>query len=264
IGVGFYGRVYMGHWQGRTVAVKEIYVGKADQQIEREVHQLSKLQHKNIVTLYGISKHDDKFILLVEHADCGALSNHIHTKSQIFTLAHCFNWAHQLAQGLAYLHGMKPKAIIHRDIKPNNAVLSRMGLSLQICDFGTVVDLTTSMTAEVGTCLYKAPEVFKGGAYNEKCDVHSWAITFWEILARKQPFDTCKTPYAVGFAVRKGKRPSLKYDTIRSDCPEDIISLISACWAPEPSKRFSMEFVANIMNKALTNAGPLRPIDFFH
>ncbi|KAH8243454.1 hypothetical protein KR032_007512, partial [Drosophila birchii] len=281
IGIGFYGRVFKAQWQGKTIALKQIAVGKADKQIEREVTQLSKLEHPNIVRLYGCSNHQHMFHLLVEYADGGSLSTLIHSDYPSYTLAHALNWAHQIAQGLAYLHAMKPKAVIHRDIKPNNAVLSQHALSLKICDFGTVVDLTTSMTAEVGTCLYKAPEVsslysdicrffihksviivqvFKGRKYDEKCDVYSWAITFWEILARKQPFEQCKFPASVSMAVTGGVRPLFNNDMALRDCPEDIINLITACWDPESSRRYSMKFVANMTNEALKDAGPVEPL----
>ncbi|KAH8361769.1 hypothetical protein KR200_009044, partial [Drosophila serrata] len=263
VGMGYYGRVYKSKWRGRTIAVKRISIGRADKHIEREINQLSKLRHENIVTLYGFSMYEDMFHLLEEYADGGSLSTVIHSKIPRYYLANALNWAHQIAQGLAYLHAMKPKAIIHRDIKPSNAILSQQGLSLKICDFGTVVDLTTSMTAEVGTCQYKAPEVFQGRHYDEKCDVHSWAITFWEILARKQPFEKCKTPYAVNLAVTTGDRPLFGDNIVVKPCPEDIINLISACWNPEPNKRYSMKFVGGFMKEALADAGPLARLGYY-
>ncbi|XP_017035070.1 mitogen-activated protein kinase kinase kinase 7 [Drosophila kikkawai] len=260
IGAGFYGRVYKTEWLGRTIAVKVIGVGMESQQIEREVNQLSNLEHENIIRLYGISMHGNMFHLLEEYAEGGALSTLIHSDLPNYTLAHAFNWAHQIAKGLAYLHARTPRAVIHRDIKPNNVVLSQQGLSLKICDFGTVVNLATSMTADVGTCLYKAPEVFQGRKYNEKCDVHSWAITFWEILSRENPFKHCRILNSVVLAVIGGTRPPVS--SIRNDCPEDIINLITACWDSEPSRRYSMRLVANIMNGALTDAGPFEPLNY--
>ncbi|XP_017082700.1 mitogen-activated protein kinase kinase kinase 7 isoform X2 [Drosophila eugracilis] len=162
--------------------------------------------------------------------------------------------------GLAYLHARKPNAVIHRDIKPLNSLIYLKGLRLKICDFGTVVDLSKSMTVDVGTCRYKAPEVLRGRHYNEKCDVHSWAITFWEILSRKTPLEEHRGTYALKLAINGGDRPS--FEDIMPGCPGDIISILSACWNVDPQKRHSMELVTYIMRKFVSEAGPIDPIDF--
>jgi len=126
---------------------------------------------------------------------------------------------------------MQPKAVIHRDIKPLNTLLCEKGLKLKICDFGTVVDLSQSISCNAGTCRYKAPEVrelfdfksnriiinqptgfqkvLQGNKPDEKCDVYSWAITFWEILSRKEPFEQYNTLFELYMAINEGKRLSL-------------------------------------------------------
>lgn len=102
-----------------------------------------------------------------------------------YTHHHAINWALQCARGVAYLHGMKPSAIIHRcvkqkynykgvinllffifvssrDLKPPNLLLMMEGRVLKICDFGTACDMRTQMTNGQGSAAWMAPEVFEG------------------------------------------------------------------------------------------------------
>ncbi|XP_052835402.1 mitogen-activated protein kinase kinase kinase 7 isoform X1 [Drosophila gunungcola] len=263
VGTGSFGSVFVADWRNRVIAVKRIRAGCEDRKIDREINQLARVDHENIIKLYGISKHEDRVYLLMEYVDGGSLFSFLHAQSKpSYSLAHALNWSLQIAQGVAYLHGMRPKAVIHRDIKPHNALLGQRGLSLKICDFGTVVDQTLSMSLETGTVRYIAPEVFKGGRYNEKCDVHSWAITCWEILSRKMPLDKYDgtSAWALKLAINGGERPLL--DDVMKGCPEDLNSLLTVCWDVDPKRRFSMELVAHIMKKFTSEAGPIQPLDY--
>ncbi|KAH8381845.1 hypothetical protein KR009_000632, partial [Drosophila setifemur] len=259
IGSGFFGRVYKAQWRQSQIAVKMIRVGCEDTGITREVNQLSKASHKNIIKLYGVSQHDDLFYLMVEYLEGGSLSSYLHADwKPKYTLAHALNWAWQIAQGVAYLHAMKPKAVIHRDIKPGNVLLGDKGRILKICDFGTVVDITLSMSAS-GTCSYKAPEVFDG-FFTEKCDVHSWAITLWEILSRKVPFAEIDTVYEINLTICGGVRP--KIEDVMNGCPDDIISLMIASWTTDPRGRFSMKLIATILEEFVSKSGPIEPLEY--
>uniref|UniRef100_A0A6P4EMJ2 Mitogen-activated protein kinase kinase kinase 7 n=1 Tax=Drosophila rhopaloa TaxID=1041015 RepID=A0A6P4EMJ2_DRORH len=260
IGSGSFSSVFKADWKNLAIAVKRIRLGYEDNKIDREIIQLSRVSHENLIQFYGVSKHDDRFFLLMEYVDGGSLHNFLYADSQpSYSLAHAFNWSLQIAQGLAYLHAMKPKAVIHRDIKPHNALLGQRGLSLKICDFGTVIDQTLSMS-EAGTSRYLAPEVLNGDRYNEKCDVYSWAFTFWEILSRKMPLDEIDgtNTWNLKMAITGGERPSL--NDVMAGCPEDFVSIIAACWNMDPKLRLSMELVAYIMNKFVIDAGPIQPL----
>ncbi|KAH8357132.1 hypothetical protein KR084_004007, partial [Drosophila pseudotakahashii] len=281
IGSGFYGIVYRAKWRNLEIAVKRILPGREDKKIEREINHLARVNHENIVKLYGRSKHEDSFLLLMEYVDGGSLSSFLHADPKpSYSLAHALNWAHQIAEGVAYLHAMEPK-VIHRDIKPLNALLCQKGLQLKICDFGTVVDLSQSISINAGTARYKAPEVLRGCPINEKCDVHSWAITFWEILSRKVPLDKYNAIFELSMAINAGKQlciisnlsPQSKDNMIYADvrpslpdimagCPEDVVSVITACWDKDPQRRHSMGLVAYIMEKFVREAGPIQPIQY--
>jgi mitogen-activated protein kinase kinase kinase 7 len=84
-----------------------------------------------------------------------------------------------------------------------------------------------------------APEVFESWNYTEKCDVFSWGIILWEVLARKKPFDEIGGPaFRIMWAVHSGQRPPLL-----QNCPQVIENLMTKCWAKDPTERPSMETV---------------------
>ncbi|XP_012493640.1 PREDICTED: mitogen-activated protein kinase kinase kinase 7 [Propithecus coquereli] len=122
-----------------------------------------------------------------------------------YTAAHAMSWCLQCSQGVAYLHSMQPKALIHRDLKPPNLLLVAGGTVLKICDFGTACDIQTHMTNNKGSAAWMAPEVFEGSNYSEKCDVFSWGIILWEVITRRKPFDEIGGPaFRIMWAVHNG------------------------------------------------------------
>ncbi|XP_053877545.1 mitogen-activated protein kinase kinase kinase 7 isoform X5 [Malaclemys terrapin pileata] len=153
------------------------------------------------------------------------------------------SWCLQCSQGVAYLHSMKPKALIHRDLKPPNLLLVAGGTVLKICDFGTACDIQTHMTNNKGSAAWMAPEVFEGSNYSEKCDVFSWGIILWEVITRRKPFDEIGGPaFRIMWAVHNGTRPPLI-----KNLPKPIESLMTRCWSKDPSQRPSMEEIVKIM-----------------
>ncbi|KAH8316049.1 hypothetical protein KR074_010519, partial [Drosophila pseudoananassae] len=259
IGGGSYGQVFKADWRNLRIAVKRLNYGVEAEVIDREINQLSKVRHQNIIELYGVSLHDDLYHLLVEYMDGGSLHSFLHAdRRPSYTWSHSLNWALQMAQGIAHMHAMTPKAVVHRDVKPRNALLGNQGQVLKICDFGTVVDLTISMTVDVGTCRYKAPEVYKEH-YTEKCDVYSWAISVWEILARKEPFLEFDTPFFLKEHVCENGRPNLEDITV--PCSKDLLCLLKACWDMDLKNRFSMDFVVKALKEMVRDAGPMTPLE---
>lgn len=94
----------------------------------------------------------------MEYAEGGSLYNVLHCHPSVsYTASHAMSWARQCAEGVACLHGMRPKPLIHRDLKPPNLLLVDSGRILKICDFGTVADKATQMTNNMGSAAWMAP-----------------------------------------------------------------------------------------------------------
>ncbi|XP_034099882.1 mitogen-activated protein kinase kinase kinase 7 [Drosophila albomicans] len=247
VGHGSYGVVCKAIWRNQLVAVKEFFASAEQKDIEKEVKQLSRVKHPNIIALHGISSYQQATYLIMEYAEGGSLHNFLHGKVKpVYSLAHAMSWARQCAEGVAYLHGMTPKPLIHRDLKPLNLLLTNKGRNLKICDFGTVADKSTMMTNNRGSAAWMAPEVFEGSKYTEKCDIFSWAIVLWEVLSRKQPFKDIDNAYTIQWKIYKGERPPLL-----DNCPKHIEQLMTACWKTAPEDRPSMQYIVGVMNEII-------------
>ncbi|XP_021455921.2 mitogen-activated protein kinase kinase kinase 7 isoform X4 [Oncorhynchus mykiss] len=243
VGRGAFGVVCKAKWKGKDVAIKTIESESERKAFIVELRQLSRVNHPNIVKLYGSC--NNPVCLVMEYAEGGSLYNVLHGAEPLpcYTASHAMSWCLQCSQGVAYLHGMKPKALIHRDLKPPNLLLVAGGTVLKICDFGTACDIQTHMTNNKGSAAWMAPEVFEGSNYSEKCDVFSWGIILWEVITRRKPFDEIGGPaFRIMWAVHNGTRPPL----IKS-LPKPIESLMTRCWSKDPSQRPSMEEIVKIM-----------------
>ncbi|XP_018333081.1 mitogen-activated protein kinase kinase kinase 7 isoform X2 [Agrilus planipennis] len=229
VGEGSFGVVYRAVWRDINVAVKNITTEAEKKAFAVEVRQLSRVSHENIVRLYGACTKGPYICLVMEYAEGGSL----------------FNILHSPPKGVAYLHSMKPKPLIHRDLKPPNLLLIDGGTKLKICDFGTAADKSTYMTNNKGSAAWMAPEVFTSSNYTEKCDVFSWGIILWEVLSRRKPFyHIGGSAFRIMWAVHKGIRPPL----IRN-CPPLLENLMTQCWDQNPINRPSMSQVEEIMSK---------------
>ncbi|KAJ4938780.1 hypothetical protein JOQ06_028246 [Pogonophryne albipinna] len=261
VGRGTFGVVFKAIWKGQDVAIKTIESENERNAFLVELRQLSRVNHPNIVKLYGSC--DNPVCLVMEYAECGSLYNLLHSAEPQphYTASHAMSWCLQCAQGVAYLHSMKPKALIHRDLKPPNLLLVARGTVLKICDFGTACDIQTYMTNNKGSAAWMAPEVFEGSNYSEKCDVFSWGIILWEVITRKKPFDEIGgSAFCIMWAVHRGTRPPLI-----KDLPEPIETLMTRCWDKEPSQRPSMEEVKNTMSNLMKYfPGSDEPLKLLH
>ncbi|XP_015114804.1 mitogen-activated protein kinase kinase kinase 7 [Diachasma alloeum] len=259
VGKGSFGVVYKAKWRGRYVAVKHINTEGERRAFAVEVRQLSRVSHPNIVRLYGACT-TDPVCLVMEYAEGGSLYNVLHCEPKPhYTAGHAISWALQCAKGVQYLHSMKPKPLIHRDLKPPNLLLILGGRTLKICDFGTACDLNTYMTNNKGSAAWMAPEVFEGSKYTEKCDIFSWGVILWEVLTRKKPFDDIGgSAYRIMWAVHIGQRPPLI-----EGCPKPIENLITRCWQKNPEGRPGMEEIVTVMTHLSEFfSGELEPVEY--
>nr|CAD7585881.1 unnamed protein product [Timema genevievae] len=213
VGKGSFGVVWKGKWRDIYVAVKHIDSEAERNAFKVEVRQLSRVSHPNIVKLYGACT--QPVCLVMEYAEGGSLYDVLHCQPRIkYSAGHAMSWALQCARGVAYLHNMQPKALIHRDLKPPNLLLIMDGKVLKICDFGTACDQQTYMTNNKGSAAWMAPEVFEA--------------------------------FRIMWAVHQGTRPPLI-----AGCPRPLERLMTSCWNKNPACRPSMDEVVHIMSSLL-------------
>ncbi|CAG0881444.1 unnamed protein product [Cyprideis torosa] len=245
VGRGSFGVVSMGKWRGHTVAIKHIETEREREAFLVEVSQLARVCHDNIVQLFGACT-KEAVCLVMEYAEGGSLYNVLHgVPAPVYSAAHAISWMLQCARGVAYLHDMKPRALVHRDLKPPNLLLCNGGMILKICDFGTACDMKTNMTNAKGSAAWMAPEVIVSTIYSEKCDVYSWGIILWQVLTRRKPFhEVGGAAYQIMWKVANGLRPPPI-----SNCPKPLEWLMTTCWDQEPTARPAMARVVEHMEE---------------
>ncbi|KAK3873338.1 hypothetical protein Pcinc_021626, partial [Petrolisthes cinctipes] len=243
IGKGSFGVVYKALWRGLTVAVKKVETESEVNAFYNEVQQLGRVQHENIIYLYGACTLDLYKCLVMEYADGGSLYYLLHNSpSTEYNLAHGISWLSQCAKAVSYLHSIQPRPLLHRDLKPPNLLLTKGAKMLKVCDFGTACELSTNMTDNRGSAAWMAPEVFEGKVYTEKCDVYSWGIIMWEVLTRRVPFQDLGLAVRIMWAVHQRQRPPLIVG-----CPKLLENLMKRCWDHNQARRPRMEEVEERM-----------------
>lgn len=192
IGEGSFGRVYKARrkYTGRMVAIKMINKrGQHEEDLEilrREIDILRKVDHPNIMRLLEIVETDSD-ICVISELGRGDLFKII-DDNQTLPEEVLQNIAAQLVSAMNHLHQHR---IIHRDIKPQNVLIASNN-SLKICDFGfaRALSYTTLLKSIKGTPLYMAPELVQERPYDEKIDIWSLGIIFYELYYGKPPYYT--------------------------------------------------------------------------
>ncbi|CDK27712.1 unnamed protein product [Kuraishia capsulata CBS 1993] len=195
VGEGTYAVVYLGKQTltGRQIAVKQIKTGGfkdgLDMSALREVKYLQELRHENIIELVDVYATPENLNLVLEFLPYD-LEMLIRDREVIFTPGDVKSWMLMFLRGLHHCHR---NGILHRDLKPNNLLISPSG-SLKIADFGLARSLglpDERLTSNVVTRWYRAPELLFGSIhYTEAVDVWAAGIIFAELMLR--------TPYLPG------------------------------------------------------------------
>ena len=113
-GHGTFGQIRIARWKGELVATKSFHY---KQNFHAEIKHFPQDKHPNIIKLFGICpKHS---LLVLEYAEIGSLHHILHERIDVkYNLSHAINWCLQTSRGVQYLHSIKPKPMMHRDLKP--------------------------------------------------------------------------------------------------------------------------------------------------
>ncbi|MDI6696799.1 MAG: serine/threonine-protein kinase [Anaerolineales bacterium] len=207
IGQGGMGSIYLAddlRLEGRLCALKEVehdrslpaeMLKQARDQFLREATVLARLDHPNLPKVsdfFSVGGRDYLVMDFVPGKDLRTLMNEARQKNQFLPEREVLNWASQLADALAYLHGQNP-TIVHRDIKPSNLKLTPGGL-LKLVDFGLVKilasdEVTVTVLQGRGTALYTPLEQYGGdsGHTDARSDIYSFGATLYHLLTNHPP-----------------------------------------------------------------------------
>ncbi|MED6189162.1 hypothetical protein PIB30_093136 [Stylosanthes scabra] len=197
VGRGGSSYVYRGHLpDGKELAVK-ILKPSVDvvKEFVQEIEILTTLDHKNIISLSGFCFEGNHLLLVYNFLSRGSLEENLHGNKKdcdTFGWKERFKVAVGVAKALDYLHNGCPQAVVHRDVKSSNILLSD-DFEPQLSDFGLASWGTSSShvasTDVAGTFGYLAPEYFMHGRVTDKIDVYAFGVVLLELLSNKKPID---------------------------------------------------------------------------
>ncbi|PIN05672.1 Serine/threonine protein kinase [Handroanthus impetiginosus] len=266
IGQGGYGKVYRGTLaDGIDVAIKRAQQGsiQGDKQFYTEIEMLSRVHHRNLVSLVGYCDDEDEQILVYEFMPNGSLHDLLSARYRApLNFGTRLHIALGAARGILYLHTEADPPIIHRDIKANNILLDAKWTA-KVSDFGIsrlapVSDAKGVTTAHVstnvkGTPGYVDPEYFLTHKLTEKSDVYSLGIVFLELLTGMQPISHGRNIVReVNTACHSGMMFSIIDRSMGphpSDCVKELMALALRCCLDETKDRPTMlEVVRELEN----------------
>ena len=212
IGQGGMGSIYLSEdlrLSGRLCALKEVLYDRnlpdkilqqAREQFFREATVLARLDHPNLPKVSDFFSSGQRDYLVMDYVpgnDLRTLMLEARRKQTFLPEKDVLNWANQLADALAFMHGQEP-SIVHRDIKPSNLKLTPNGL-LKLVDFGLVKilapeEVTITVIQGQGTALYTPLEQYGGdGLHTDiRADIYAFGATFYHLLTNEPPADARK------------------------------------------------------------------------
>ena len=241
VGSGGMADVYMAkdHKLNRNVAVKVLkseYVEdeKFLRKFETEAQAVARLSHPNIVNIYDVGIEDGINYIVMELAEGITLKEYIRKKGYL-TPKETVEISTQIASAISHAH---KNHIIHRDIKPQNILVSDTGI-IKVTDFGiakaTSSNTVTSTATAMGSVHYISPEQAKGRFCDEKSDIYSLGITMYEMVTGHVPFDH---ENGVTIALMHLQNEITPPSQIRDGIPDSLEKIILKCTMKKPEERY--------------------------
>ena len=253
IGMGGMSDVYKAkdHKLNRHVAVKVLkqefsenmnFVSK----FRVEAQAAASLMHPNIVNVYDVGEDNGIYYIVMELVEGITLKKYIEKKARL-SVREAVSIAIQACMGIEAAHN---NHIIHRDIKPQNIIISKDG-KVKVTDFGIAKAATSNtITSNVmGSVHYTSPEQARGGYSDEKSDIYSMGITMFEMLTGRVPFNG-ETTVAIAIKHIQEEMPSPR-DYV-PEIPVSVEQIVLKCTQKSPDRRYhNMDLLITDLKKAL-------------
>lgn len=240
VGSGGMADVYKGkdHKLNRYVAIKvlksdfrtdEVFI----QKFLSEAQAAAGLMHPNVVNVYDVGQDRGLYYMVMELVEGITLKEYIEKKGRL-TAKETISISIQMVTGIQAAHNQH---IIHRDIKPQNIIISKEG-KVKVTDFGIARATTSTNTISasvMGSVHYTSPEQARGGIVDEKSDIYSAGITMYEMVTGHVPFDGDST---VSVAIKHLQEEIISPAEEVPDIPYSLECIILKCTQKNPERRY--------------------------
>lgn len=197
-----------------------------------EAQAAAGLMHPNIVNVYDVGEENGIYYIVMELVEGITLKKYIEKKARL-SVKEAVSIAIQISMGIESAHN---NHIIHRDIKPQNIIISKEG-KVKVTDFGIAKAATSNtITSNVmGSVHYTSPEQARGGYSDEKSDIYSLGITMFEMLTGRVPFNGDTT---VAIAIKHIQEPLPSPREYVSEIPVSVEQIVFKCCQKSPDRRY--------------------------
>ena len=267
IGSGGMADVYKAkdHKLNRFVAVKVLksefredtaFISK----FQMEAQSAAGLAHPNIVNVYDVGNDGGIYYIVMELVEGITLKDYISKKGRL-AVREATSIAIQVSMGLEAAHN---NSIVHRDVKPQNIMISTDG-KVKVTDFGIAraASSNTISSAVMGSVHYSSPEQARGGYSDYKSDIYSLGITMYEMLTGQVPFDGDTT---VAIAIKHLQEEMRSPREYVPDLPKSIVQIIYKCTQKSPDRRYNdmAELIRDLKESLVNPEGDfvvMEPVD---
>jgi len=264
LGEGGHGRAFLAHDEQDDAPVvvkavaKALFGGRAAKMLLREARLAGSLHHPHIVAVHDVAENAQEALIIMEFADGGSLHGLLQRRARL-GLGEATRILDEVLQALEAAHA---QGIVHRDVKPENILLTRGG-DVKLADFGIAREVESpapdSATAGaltsggvLGTLLYMSPEQVRGRAVDHRADLYAAGVVFYQLLTGKSYLRIAgKDDFQVRQLILKGE-PVLAL----KDQPGWVEPFLRKALAKDPERRFAS---AAAMRQGLT-AGTTSPM----
>ena len=255
IGTGGMSDVYKAkdHKLSRPVAVKVLkqefsenanFVSK----FRTEAQAAAGMMHPNIVNVYDVGEEGGIHFIVMELVEGITLKKYIEKKSRL-SVKEAVSIAIQVSMGIEAAHN---NHIIHRDIKPQNIMISKDG-KVKVTDFGIAkaVSSNTITSNVMGSVHYTSPEQARGGYSDEKSDIYSLGITLFEMITGRVPFNGETT---VAIAIKHIQEPMPSPRVYVAEIPVSVEQIVLKCTQKSPDRRYQnmQELIDDLKRSLMT------------
>lgn len=239
VGAGGMSDVYKAkdHILGRFVAIKVLKPEFSEDmnfvtKFRTEAQSAAGLEHPNIVNIYDVGSENGMHYIVMEYVEGITLKTYIEKKGQL-SFKESVSIAIQVARGIEAAHN---KEIIHRDIKPQNIIISTEG-KVKVTDFGIAraASSNTISSDVMGSVHYASPEQARNGFVDGRSDIYSLGIVMYEMVTGRVPFDGDTT---VAVAIQHLQEEMVSPSAYASDLPISMEKIIIKCTQKNPDRRY--------------------------